>query len=69
MKTLSSLERPVHVVLERELNPKLRVEEEKEEEDEDGFRSITGQMSCSDSCNRFSQLDIFIIVTILVHNS
>ena len=28
MKTLPSLERPVHVVAERELNPKLRMEEE-----------------------------------------
>ena len=31
-KTLPSLERPVHVVAERELYPKLRMEEEKEEE-------------------------------------
>ena len=29
-KTLPSLERSVHVVAERELNPKLRVEEEEE---------------------------------------
>ena len=32
-KTLPSLERPVHVVAERELNPKLRIEEEEEEEE------------------------------------
>ena len=30
-KTLPSSERPVHVVAERELNPKLRMEEEEEE--------------------------------------
>ena len=30
-----SLERPVHVVAERELNPKLRMEEEEEEEEEE----------------------------------
>ena len=35
-KTLPSLERPVHVVAERELNyPKLRMEEEEEEEEEE----------------------------------
>ena len=32
-KTLSLLERQVHVVAERELNPKLRMEEEEEEEE------------------------------------
>ena len=31
-KTLPPLERPVHVVVERKLNPKLRMEEEEEEE-------------------------------------
>ena len=29
-KTLPSLERPIHVVAERELNPKLRMEEEED---------------------------------------
>ena len=31
-KTLPSLERPIHVLAQRELNEKLRIEEEEEEE-------------------------------------
>ena len=37
-KTLPSLERPVYVVAERELNPELRMEEEKEE---DSFTEVS----------------------------
>ena len=37
-KTLPSLERPLHVLAERELNEKLRIEEEKEEKEEEEER-------------------------------